>query len=48
MVISIIFFMFFLFFVVFVLKYEYLEKPELIKQCLQAGNSLEICQGRFD
>lgn len=48
MLIGIIFFIFFLVLVVFVLKYEYFEKPELIKQCLQAGNSLEVCQGRFD
>ena len=46
--IGIVFLIFFLYLIVFLLKYEYIEKPKLIKQCIQAENSLEICKGRFD
>lgn len=39
---------FILYLVALNLKYSYWDQPELIKQCVQAGNSLDICQGRFD
>ena len=42
------FVLFFLFIICIHLKYEYFEKPTLIKQCMQEGNSLDICKGRFD
>ena len=46
--IGIIFVIFFLYLIVSFLKYEYIDKPKLINQCVQTGNSLEICKGRFD
>ncbi len=46
--IGIIFFIFFLYLIVPFLKYEYIEKPEIINQCVQTGQSLEICKGRLD
>ncbi len=46
--IGIIFFIFFLYLMVSFLIYEYIEKPEIIDQCVETGHSLEICKGRFD
>ena len=46
--IGIIFFIFFLYLIVSFLRYEYIEKPKIINQCVQTGHSLETCKGRFD
>ena len=46
--IGIIFMIFFLYLIVSFFKHEYIEKPKLVNQCVQIGNSLEICKGRFD
>ena len=46
--IGVIFMIFFLYLIVSFFKYEYIEKPKLINQCVQIGNSLDVCKGRFD